>query len=107
MSPATRARLSDALAIYTDDPLDDGDAVLLLDGKVILEVPALATEWDVELCSSLGGTLRRTANEVVLALARAGADLRPADYRLWRELHQELRGTDIDLHPLHALPAVS
>ena len=48
---------------------------------------------------------RAERREVVLAIARQGADLRVEDYRLWRELHQELRDSDVDLHPLKALPA--
>ena len=105
MSPETRTRLHAALAIYAESPLEDGDGVLFLDGAVILELPSLAGEWDAVVRGSLGHTLRETASEVVLAIARRGADLLPADFRLWRELHEELRDSPVDLVPLQALPA--
>lgn len=105
MSPENRTRITEAMHIYAETPLDPGDGVLFLDGRVILEVPSLAEEWDVPLCESLGANLRETATEVMLAIARPGADLLPSDYRLWRELHEELRDSPVDLLPVQALPA--
>ena len=35
-----------ALRLYSDDPMDDGDAVLLLDERVCLELEGLANEWE-------------------------------------------------------------
>jgi hypothetical protein len=43
---------------------------------------------------------------VALAIARHGADLGPADYGIWRDLHDALRDSDADLLPVKALPAL-
>lgn len=102
----TDTRTETALRIYADHPLEDGDAVLLLDGKVCMEVEGLADAWDDVLRTHTAGVLRETAKSVVLAIARRGADLGVEDYRIWRELHEALRGSAVDLHPLQALPAL-
>lgn len=103
--PSDEDRLETALRIYADDPLDDGDAVLFLDGKVCLEITGLAAEWDAVLRRNTANILRQTARSVVVAIARVGATPQPGDYQLWRELHAELRDSDVDLHPLRLLPA--
>lgn len=94
-----------ALSVYAAHPIDDGDAVLFLDDRVCVEVPQLATEWDDQLRTNTAGILRRTASSVVVAIARPQLVLRPSDFQLWRDLHDELRETDIELRPLRALPA--
>ena len=99
------ARLDEALRIYADSPLDAGDAVLFLDREVCLEVTGLADRWDEVTRSNTAHLLRETAGQVVLAIARPGADLLPGDYRLWRELHQDLRDSAVELAPVKALPA--
>lgn len=98
-------RLEAVLRIYADDPLDDGDAVLFLDGKVCLEITGLASDWDSVMSSNTASILRQTARSVVVAIARTGATPQPGDFQLWRDLHAELRGSEIELHPLHVLPA--
>ena len=98
-------RLAEVLRIYAEHPLAAGDVVLLLDGLVCLELPGLADEWDDELRHSTSHVLRETAGVVVLAVARPGAGLLPQDHRLWRELHDELRGSQVELAPARALPA--
>lgn len=100
-------RVSDLLEIYAELPIEDGDALLLLDSRVCVEVERMADEWDDELCTQTAELLRQTASTVVLAIARRGADLTPADYRMWRELHQALRETAVDLRPVQALPAAA
>ncbi len=65
----------------------------------------MADEWDEVLRTNTAGILRETARSVVLAIARPGADLGVEDHRIWRELHEALRGSDVDLLPLQALPA--
>jgi hypothetical protein len=82
-----------------------GDVALVLDGKVCVEVERLANEWDNELCRNTAWILRETARSVVVAIARPAGSLLPADFQLWRDLHQELRGSSVDLSPLRALPA--
>lgn len=98
-------RTTTALEIYADDPMDDGDAVFLLDGKVCMEVEGMADRWDDVLRVNTAGVLRATARSVVLAIARPGRDLGVGDHRIWRELHDELHGSTVDLLPLQALPA--
>lgn len=103
--PYDDTRLTEVLRAYTDDPLEDGDVVLLLDDEVCLEVEQLATRWDDVLRRNTGRVLRDTASRVVVAVARPDAALTPADYRLWRGLHEEVRGTAVELLPVRALPA--
>lgn len=103
--PYDDMRVKEVLQIYSDEPLDDGDVVLLVDDSVCLELAGLATAWDAELRRSTGRILRETASRVVVAVARAGAELLPGDFQLWRELHTELRDSDVELLPLRALPA--
>ena len=98
------SRLAEVLRLYAERPMAAGDAVLVLDSSVCMEVAGLADHWDEVLRRNTAGILRETATEVVLAIARPGADLLPEDYRLWRELHQEV-GHDVSLAPVQALPA--
>ena len=92
------------LRAYAEHPLADGDAVLLVDDAACLELTGLADEWDDDLRTGLTRALRE-ASRVVVAIARDGAALRPSDYQLWRDLHAGLRGTDVALQPVRALPA--
>ena len=103
--PYDDAELSKVLSIYEDDPMEDGDAVLLLDNKVCLELEGLADHWDAELRASTVGILRETARAVLVAVARPHGVLLPGDYRLWRDLHADLREDDVTVLPLRALPA--
>ena len=103
--PDDELDLSFVLQVYADEPMDDGDVVLLLDSKVCVEIEQLADEWDAQLCRNTAHILKETAGTAVLAIARAGASLTPSDYRLWRDLHQELRDSRVDLKPLLVLPA--
>lgn len=97
--------LTEVLRIYADHPLDDGDAVLLLDDEVCVEIEGLAVEWDPELRRNTGCVLRQTAARALVLIARRGAVLRDSDYQLWRDLHADLRDSDVRLLPLRALPA--
>jgi hypothetical protein len=98
-------QIATVLQIYADHPLREGDVALLLDNKLCVEVERLATEWDDVLCRNTASILRETTTQVVVAIARRDASLLPRDYQLWRDLHGELRDSDIALHPLMALPA--
>jgi hypothetical protein len=95
----------DVLRIYADAPMVDGDAVLLLDGEVCLELQGLADAWDDVGRRNLVSILVQTATRVRVAIARPRAELRPSDYQIWRDLHSDLAGTDVDLLPVRALPA--
>ncbi|MCW2715124.1 MAG: hypothetical protein JWN88_2171 [Frankiales bacterium] len=107
MNPVTHMspRASAALRIYADTPMDEGDAVLLLDDEVCLEFGQLTTGWDDESRRRLAQMLDASASRVLLAIARDGGRLLPRDYQIWRELHEELRSTRVELLPVRALPA--
>ena len=98
-------REQQALRIYVEHPLEDGDAVLLLDGAVCLEVTGLADSWDDIGRRNLGDMLRKTSQRVLVAIARDRSRLLPGDYQLWRDLHTDLRDASIELLPVRALPA--
>lgn len=102
LTPDDRER--EALRLYAHDPLDDGDAVVLLDGTTCLEVSGMADEWDAGGRDGLLTALRG-ADRVLVAVARPGAELLPGDYRLWRDLHRSLQDTGVELLPVRALPA--
>ncbi len=93
------------LRIYRDAPMSDGDAVLLLDGDVCLELQGMADGWGDLGRRNLVSILTRTSQRVLVAIARPRAQLRPGDHQIWRDLHRELAGTGVDLLPVRALPA--
>lgn len=94
-----------ALRTYADTPMEDGDAVLLLNDEVCLEFEQFAAGWDDDGCSRVVDLLAASASRVLLAIAREGSTLLPGDYQLWRELHEALRDTQVELLPVQALPA--
>ena len=94
-----------ALQSYVEDPLEDGDALLLLDDTVCLELQGLADAWDDVGRRTLVDLLTTTSRRVVVAIARTGGELLPGDYRIWRELHELLRDTEVDLLPVRVLPS--
>lgn len=98
-------RAEQALRTYADTPMEDGDAVFLLDDEVCLEFAQFAPGWDDDGCARVVKLLETCASRVLLAIAREGGGLLPGDYQLWRELHEGLRGTQIELLPVRALPA--
>ena len=97
-------RLTTVLRRYVEDPLDDGDALLLVDDGVCLEIEGLADGWDDVVRRNLSRTLKQTAQRVVVAIARPRGELQPGDFALWRDLHADL-GDDVELLPVRALPA--
>lgn len=98
-------RLADLLDVYADHPLDDGDVVLVLDDQVCLEVEGLAEHWDPLVRRNTAKIVRETSTSVLVLIARAERTLLDRDYQLWRDLHADLRDTDVQLHPVRALPA--
>ena len=100
-------RLAQLLDVYADHPLDDGDAVLVLDEQVCLEIEGLADHWDDVLRRSTASVVRTTAARVIVLIARTGAELLDSDYQLWRDLHAELRDSEVQLLPVRALPAAA
>jgi hypothetical protein len=103
--PPPPGRLPDVLQVYDDHPLDDGDAVLVLDDRVCLELEQLAAQWDERLRTNTAQVLRSTATRAAVLIARPGGVLRDSDYQLWRDLHAELRGSEVDLLPVRGLRA--
>jgi hypothetical protein len=104
--PSEDADLSAVLGAYAKYPLADGDAVLLLlDTRQCVEIERLAAEWDEELSRNTAEMLRRSARRVCVAIARAHQELQPSDFQLWRDLHAELRDSEVELLPVRALPA--
>lgn len=103
--PGHDDREEQALRVYRDARLQDGDAVVLLDQKVCLELEQLAAEWDDVLRRNLITVLANTTARVLVAVARDGEMLQPGDYQLWRDLHAGLREADVELLPIRALPA--
>lgn len=103
--PYDDSAIATMLGIYADLPIRDGDVALLLDEKVCVEVEELAAQWDDVLRRNTVQMLRETASRVVVAIARVDAELLPSDYELWRELHQDLRDSGVELLPLRAMPA--
>jgi hypothetical protein len=65
----------------------------------------LADDWDDTVRRQLAAMLVGSTRRVLLAIARDRAELQPGDYRIWRELHEQLRGSTVDLRPLRAMPA--
>lgn len=95
-----------ALQIYADHPMPAGDTLLLLvDTRQCVEIERLATEWDDELRRNTAELLRQTARQVVVAISRPDRKLLPSDFQLWRDLHAELRDSEVELLPVRALPA--
>ena len=98
-------RLAELLDVYADHPLADGDAVLVIDDEVCLEIDRLAEHWPALRISTVH-VLRSSARAMVL-IARPGATLLDRDYQLWRELHADLRDSAVQLLPVRALPAAA
>ena len=97
--------LSEILAVYAEHPMRDGDVALVLDAKVCLEVEGLAREWDPVLRANTAEIVRTTSQRVVVLIARRHSRLRASDYQLWRDLHADLRDSEVQLLPVRALPA--
>lgn len=94
------------LSSYNDDPLPDGDVVLLTDLSVVQEVEGLADHWDAVLRRNIAYVLREVgATELVVAIARRDRQLTPADHALWADLREELLDSSVTVRPLVALNA--
>lgn len=97
---------AEAIAAYEDYPMDDGDVALLTDLALIQEVEGLADHWDPELRRNLAHILKEIgAGEIVVAIARKGRELLPADHALWADLREELLDAPIVVRPVVALDA--
>lgn len=96
--------LEKILAAYDDHPMRDGDAVLLMDHQVALEVEGLADNWSAELREGIAETVRLHSRSVQLAVARHGKVLHPGDHALWADLREELLA-DVDVLPIIAVSA--
>lgn len=106
MPPYDDSRLATMLRTYCDHPMEDGDAVLLLDDTVCVELGGLADHWDGQLRRSTVSVVQQTASSrVLLAIARDGTHLLDGDHQIWRDVHADLRHTALQVLPLRALPA--
>jgi hypothetical protein len=98
----------DLRKIYVDHPLDNGDAIVVTDAKVVVQFDALGDRWDPALRRNVAFVLKHMeVKEVLLAVARPEADLLPQDHAMWADLREELLGTSITVHPPHGLPAAA
>ena len=92
--------------IYAEHPMRDGEVLLLCpDGGVCIELERVALEGDGPLRRETAVVLRENPQRVVLAIARRDRQLLPSDFQLWRDLHADLRGSEVELLPVRALPA--
>ncbi len=96
---------SPALEVYLQHPLDDGEALLLLDGSVCLEL--LRPPGGPSLLDPALRTAARACSTVLLAVARPGRRARAADLLLWTEVFEAVDGVDVELLPLVVLPAAA
>ena len=85
--------------------MPDGDAVLVIDDAVCMELQGLADHWDARIRRNLADILSTTCTSVVLAVARKHGDLHPQDHAMWADLREELLGSSVTLLPLRGLPA--
>jgi len=103
MTTVLEPRESTALEIYTEHPLQDGDVVLLLDGKRILEINGLADHWQEARDGVLHTLTTNARRRVLLAVTRRGADLHGGDHALWADLRASLEASRIQVLPVQAL----
>ena len=101
----TAPSTDEALEVYLQYPMDDGEAVLLLpDDGICLELGPLPGQDRLpDHAAALARAL--TGSRALLAVARRGRRPRPADLLLWTELCAALSGTGTALLPLELLPA--
>lgn len=100
--------LDSCLAAYRDIPLDNGDAAIFTDCRMVHELDRLADLWDPVARQNVCFLLRETgAREVVLAVARPGAELLPQDYAMWADLREGLAPDGIVVRDPVGLPAAA
>lgn len=102
ITPTSKER--EALDLYEDEPLEDGDTVFMLDEDTVLEIEGLAAVWEPADAEQLARVLRRS-RRVVVGIARQGSDLQPRDYELTGLLRSVLERDGVEVLPLQALPA--
>lgn len=97
----TTLSLAEALEVYLQFPLDDGEALLLLpeDGTCLELGPQPDPAAAARLVAALPGAT------VLLAVARSGRRPRPGDLLLWTALCSALDRAGRTLLPLEVLPA--
>lgn len=101
-----RDPFAEAIAIYDEFPMNDGGVALLTDLAMIQQIDGLADEWDSVLRRNIAYVLKEIGvGEVVVAIARRGRQLLPADHALWADLREELLDTPIVVRPVVALDA--
>lgn len=99
---------SEIRAVYTDIPLENGDALIVTDLSAIQQVDGLADHWDPTVRRFVVKILTEMdVREVRLAIARPGAELLPQDHALWADLREELLGSGIRVLAPEGLPAAA
>jgi hypothetical protein len=101
-------QIEPALNAFRDDPLDNGDAVIATDDRRVLELAALADQWDPAVCADLCAFLTDSGvREVTVAIARPEARLLPQDHALWADLRERLAPSGVRLRDPVGLPATA
>jgi hypothetical protein len=100
--------LDEVLALYREVPMDNGDAAIFTDLRVVHEVGGLADAWDPVLRRNIGWMLRDTGvREIALAIARPEAELLRQDHAMWADLREELHTSGITVRDPIGLPAAA
>ena len=100
--------LARVIEIYSDDPLDNGDILLITDRRLIQECEAAADLWDPRVRAFVGELLASVdATEVALAVARPSGTLLPQDHAMWADLREDCAAAGIRLRDPIGLPAAA
>jgi hypothetical protein len=92
--------------IYAAHPMPEGNVLVLCpDRGVCIELERGALEGNHPVRRETAAILRESTQRVLVAVARHDQQLLPSDFQLWRDLHADLRGSDVELLPVRALPA--
>jgi hypothetical protein len=101
-------KLEDILAAYRDSPMDNGDATIVTDLELVIEVGGMADLWDRVAGRNLCEVLRESgAQEIALAIARPESALLPQDHAMWADIREELHGSGIAIRDPIGLPAAA
>jgi len=98
--------LDAVLTIYRDHPMDNGDVVAFLEGRIALELESLADRWDPTLrdsvCAAVAGS---GTTELAIAVCRPEGVPLAQDHAMWADLREACFSLGIRVQPLIGLPA--
>jgi hypothetical protein len=101
-------KLEEVLAAYRRTPMDNGDAAIVTDLDLVIEVEGMGDLWDRVAGSNICRVLRETgAQEIALAVARPESELLAQDHAMWADIREELLGAGIILRDPIGLPAAA